>query len=271
MSENKVKVGIVGCGAIGEGVASFIDRELKDKVTLYAVSDQDTEKAEILVEKLSADVEILDIDRLIKKVDLVIEAASVGAATDILEKAVELKKDVIILSVGAFMKDFSLIEKARKRGINIYVPSGAICGVDGLGALSLGEIRRITLTTSKPPKGLLGADYLKKHKINLTNLKEEKIIFSGGVKEAIKYFPQNINVAATLFLVSGAKEVQVCIKADPKVERNIHRIEIDTEEAKISISIENVPSKINPKTSALAILSTQYLLKKLFSSFKIGS
>lgn len=268
---NGVKIGIVGCGAIGEGVARFIDSELKNKAALCAVADQDTEKAEILIEKLSGAAEILDIDQLIKKADIVIEAASVGAATYVLKKAVELKKDVVILSVGAFIKDFSIIEKARKRGINIYVPSGAICGVDGLGALSLGEIKKITLTTSKPPKGLLGADYLKKRNIHLANLKEEKIIFTGGVKEAIKHFPQNINVAATLLLASGGKDVSVCIKADPKVERNIHRIEIDTEEAKVSIAIENVPSKTNPKTSALAVLSTQYLLKKIFSSFKIGS
>jgi aspartate dehydrogenase len=177
----------------------------------------------------------------------------------------------VILSVGAFIEDFSIIEKARKSGINIYVPSGAICGVDGLGALSLGEINKVTLTTSKPPKGFLGAPYLKKHKIHLTHLKEEKVIFEGGVKQAIKYFPQNINVAATLLLASGAKEVRVCIKADPRIERNIHRIEIDTQEARVSISIENMPSKLNPKTSALAVLSTQYLLKKIFSSFKIGS
>jgi len=271
MLKNKVKIGIVGCGAIGEGVATFIEKELKSKALLFAVADQDTEKAEILVEKLSAPIEILNIDQLIKKADLVIETASVTAASYVLKKAVELKKDVVILSVGAFIHDFSIIERARKRSINIYVPSGAICGVDGVGALSLGQIKKITLTTSKPPKGLLGADYLKKRKINLANLKEEAIIFEGGVKQAIKYFPQNINVAATLLLASGGKDVEVRIKADPKVERNIHRIEIDTEEARVSIAIENMPSKINPKTSALAILSTQYLLKKIFSSFKIGS
>ena len=96
-------------------------------------------------------------------------------------------------------------------------------------------------------------------------------MFKGGVSEAIKYFPQNINVAAILLLASSFKGVEVVIKADPKVKRNIHRIEINTEEAKISISVENVPSKVNPKTSTLAILSTQCLLKKIFSSFKIGS
>jgi aspartate dehydrogenase len=168
------------------------------------------------------------------------------------------------------------VDKAQKRGIKIYVPSGAICAVDGVGALSLGNIRRISLVTSKPPKGFLGVEYLKKKSINVANLKKEKIIFKGGVREAIRYFPQNINVAATLLLAAsstkGARsDVEVCIKADPNVKANVHRIEIEAQETKVNIVIENIASKLNPKTSTLAILSTQYLLKKIFSAFKVGS
>lgn len=272
----KTKIGIVGCGAIGREVALFIEKQLNDNVILWGLADKDVEKAELLAEALTSTPRIVAADSLIKNVDLVIETASVDAAKYILGKALLYNTDVLVLSVGALVEDASLLEKAKKKGINIYVPSGAICGVDGLGALSLGEIRKISLTTSKPPKGLIGAAYLVKHKISLENLKEEKVIFKGTVKEAIKYFPQNINVAAILFLASSfsgksGHVVEVCIKADPHVERNVHRIDIDTEESKVSIIVENVPSKTNPKTSALAVLSTQYLLKKLFSSFKIGS
>ncbi|MEI8350009.1 MAG: aspartate dehydrogenase domain-containing protein [Candidatus Omnitrophota bacterium] len=271
MRDKRLKIGLVGCGAIGEGVALFIDRQLREKAVLWAIADSDTEKAEVLTEKLCAVPKMLNVDELIKGADFIIEAASVNAARYILRKAVTLKKNVLILSVGALIEDMSILEKAKKRGINIYVPSGAICGVDGLGALSLGGIKRITLTTSKPPKGLSGIDYLKKKGISVAHLTKEKVIFRGNVKEAIRYFPQNINVAAIILLASSFQKVEVCIKADPGVQRNIHRIEIDTEEAKVSIAIENVPSKANPKTSTLAILSTQYLLKKIFSSFKIGS
>lgn len=267
----RVKIGIVGCGAIGEGVARFIDTQLKHKAILWAVADRDVEKAEDLVEKLSSSPKILNVDNLIRNVKLVIETASVEAARHILKKAIAFKKDVLVLSVGALINAQSLIRKAEKTGIRIYLPSGAICGVDALGALGLGKIKRLSLITSKPPKGLLGAKYLQQKRINIDNLKKEKVIFKGGVKEAIKYFPQNINVAATLLLAASFRNLEVCIKADPKVTRNIHRIEADTEAARVSIVIENVPSRINPKTSALAILSTQYLLKKIFSSFKIGS
>ncbi|UCG35864.1 MAG: DUF108 domain-containing protein, partial [Candidatus Omnitrophota bacterium] len=50
----------------------------------------------------------------------------------------------------------------------------------------------------------------------------------------------------------------------------IHRIDIEAKEGNLRLEVENVPSEINPKTSTLAVLSTQYVLKKIFSSLKIG-
>ncbi|MBN3041297.1 MAG: DUF108 domain-containing protein, partial [Candidatus Omnitrophica bacterium] len=70
---------------------------------------------------------------------------------------------------------------------------------------------------------------------------------------------------------SSFKNIQVFIKADPGLKRNIHKIEIDARQARINIEVENIPSQKNPKTSALTILSVQYLLEKIFSPFKIGS
>jgi len=270
-NKDKIKIGIVGCGAIGEGVALFVDRELKSKAVISALAERDNKKALRLKKRLKSSPKILDIDSLIKKVDLVIEVASQEAAEYVLKKGIAAAKSIVILSMGALLKNRPLLKRAQKKGVKIYVPSGAVCGVDGLRALGLGKIRKVSLITSKPPRGFLGVDYLRKKGINVRNLRKEKTIFKGTVKEAIKNFPKNINIAATLLFASGFCDVEVCIKADPKVKRNTHRIEIDAKEARLSINIENVPSKRNPKTSTLTILSTQDLLKRIFSSFKIGS
>ena len=270
MSKNKRKVGLVGCGAIGEGVARFIDKKLKDTACFYAISDLDFDRANKLQKKLTSKPKVIDVDKLIDQVDLVVEAASVEAARYILKRAVKKKKDVVVLSVGALIEEPQVIKEAEKRDVIIHIPSGAIAGSDGLGSLSLGNIKRISLTTFKPPQGLIGADYLKKKRIDINKIKKETVIFQGSVKQAIKYFPKNINVAATLFLAASQGDVRVCIKTDPRLKRNIHRIDIDANEAKVSVEVENVPSKLNPKTSALAILSTQYVLKKIFSSLKVG-
>jgi len=271
LGKDKVKIGIVGCGAIGGEVALFVKKNLRQHCQLSALADIDKLKAERLQQKLKSRIQICDIGTLVKKVDLVIETASQQAARFVLNEAITYRKDVVILSIGVLANDLALLSKAKKGGIKVYLPSGAICGVDGLGAFSLANIKTVSLTTSKPPKGLKGADYLKEKKINLDNLNKEKVIFRGSVKEATRYFPKNINVAATVLLSSCFKKVEVCIKADPKLKRNVHCIKVEAEEGNLEMRVQNAPSKANPKTSALAILSTQYLLKKLFSSFKIGS
>jgi len=271
LKNKRVKIGIVGCGSIGGEVARYIDKKLSSSAIVYALADEDIKAAIKLQKKISLGPKVLDTVTLVKEVDLVIETASAVAANFILKQAINYRKDLMILSVGALINKTSLLKEAAKKGIKIYIPSGAIAGIDGIGALSMGKIKKISLTTSKPPQGLVGADYLKKKRINLVNLKKEKVVFKGSVSEAIKHFPKNINVAVAISLASAFKKVEVCIKADPKLKRNIHNIVVDSEEAKLRISVENMPSRTNPKTSALTILSTQQLLKKIFSPFKIGS
>lgn len=272
MAKNKkTKIGIVGCGAIGEGLARFLERELHRQVRLAAIADKNRAAAAALRRKLRYKPRVCSLDALMQEVDLVIESASVQAAHLILEKAVRYRRNVVILSVGALLDKAVTLRRAIQQNITVYVPSGAVCGVDALGALSMGSIEKITLTTSKPPRGLMGAEYFKRQKIDLVRLRREHCVFKGNVAEAIKHFPKNINVAATLLLASSFGDVQVYIKANPHLKRNTHRIQIEAKEARVSITVENVPSLRNPKTSALAILSTQHLLKKIFSPFKIGS
>jgi aspartate dehydrogenase len=269
--KRKIKIGIVGCGAIGQGVAIFIHRRLSRKAKVYALADCDQKKTRALKKKLGNAPRIYDLDALARNVDLIVEAASVQAAGPIVKKAISYRKDVVILSVGALIKDTSLLARSEKANINIYVPSGAICGVDGLGAISVGSIREIILITSKPPAGLMGARYFREKNIDLKGIRKATCVFKGTVKEAIAHFPRNINVAATLSLASSFKNIKVRIIADPSLRRNSHRIIATSRKADFDLEVKNVPSRLNPKTSALAILSTQYLLKKLFSSLKIGS
>ncbi|MCM8787096.1 MAG: DUF108 domain-containing protein [Candidatus Omnitrophica bacterium] len=268
---NKIKIGIVGCGAIGSEVSIFIEKELKDKAILWGVCDKDIKKAENLVSRLKTPPRICEIDGLLKNVDLIIECASIEAANYLLTRTLIFKKDLIILSVGALIGAKKILEKIEKYNVKIYVPSGAICGVDGIGALSLGKIKKITLVSSKPPTGFAQNKYLEKNNIDVTNIKKETTIFKGNVKQAIKCFPQNINVAATLSLASLYSNIDVYIKINPKIKRNIHFITVQSDTTRLTVSVENIPSKINPKTSNLAILSVKYLLKKIFFSFCVGS
>lgn len=261
---NKVKrIAIVGCGTIGSAAAKFIDKRLKGKAAVSCLFDLDQKRARQLAKKLSCRPRVLSLKESAAKADLLIEAASVSAAGLALKTALACKKDVVIMSSGGLISNFGLIKKFTENNLNIYLPSGAVCGVDGVGAFSLGKIKSVSLVTSKPPAGLKSAAAKK--------LKKTKTLFSGSVAEAVKLFPKNINVAATLLFASRFKKVRVSIRVDPSLKNNVHKVTLQAREGRMSMEVENRPSAGNPKTSALAILSLQYFLEKMFSTFKIGT
>ena len=268
------KVGIIGCGAIGKALANFIDQQLSDKIKIAALCDLDYSKAKYLSGLLKKSrPKVTQIDSLIASCDLVIEAASAKISRDIVNKCISKKKDVLVMSVGGLILKYkALFEKARKKGINIYLPSGAICGLDGLKALSLSKIDSVTLITRKPPQSLEGADFFRFRKISLANIKKEKDVFVGNAKDAIKYFPKNINVAMLLSIAGlGVEKTKVIIKTSPNFKTNSHEIIIQSKAGTIRTLSDNVAFKENPKTSYLAALSAMVVLRGIFDRIKIGN
>ena len=113
---------------------------------------------------------------------------------------------------------------------------------------------------------------MKEKNIDIHSIKAEEVLFSGSPLEAVKGFPKNINVASVLNLAGiGAKKTKVRIVTSPTYTKNTHEIEITGDFGRITTRTENVPSKKNPKTSALAILSAIATLKGIVESVKIGT
>lgn len=270
----KIRIGIVGCGAIGKSLAKFIDRELNSKAEISAICDLDLSKAITFRKSLiNFKPMITDLDRLIKNSDLVIESASAKISYEVAKKAVSSGKSILIMSIGGIiLKAEELFALARKNKSFIYLPSGAICGIDGMKALSLAGIKKVTLTTRKPPKALAGVAYLAQKGIDVNKIKKETVIFEGRALDAIKYFPQNINVAALLSISGiGAKKTKVKIVTSPDYKYNYHEIEIVSKAGVLKTISQNVAFKENPKTSFLAALSAMAVLKGIFDSVKIGN
>ena len=128
------------------------------------------------------------------------------------------------------------------------------------------------MITRKPPNGLDGAPYLVEHGISVAGLNQALRVFAGSAREAARGFPANVNVAAALALAGiGPDKTTIEIWADPAVDRNIHRIEVEAEAARLTMQIENVPSLENPRTGRLTPLSVIALLRKLSSPLAIGT
>jgi aspartate dehydrogenase len=207
----------------------------------------------------------------VEKVDLIVESASQEAVGELLPLAIEKGKDILVMSVGGLIGKEELINRAREKNCRIFIPSGALSGLDAVQSANIGEIKSATLTTIKPPKALLGAPYIEQKGIDLFSFKEPTTIYEGNAREVIKLFPANVNVAAALSLAGiGVDKTKVRIVVDPNAKTNIHKIEVEGDFGKITTQTENFPSPSNPRTSYLAILSAISLLKKLSSPLRIG-
>jgi aspartate dehydrogenase len=268
-----LKIGLVGCGAIGAEIAKAVDCCAFD-ANLVAVCDHNPETAAALINSLQHKPAKVKLDELVSLSDVVVEAASQKAVAAIARAALVAGKKLMIMSVGALANNelFAEIKAlAKEHGARVYLPSGAISGLDGLKSASIGTISSVTLTTTKNPAGLKGAPYILENNIDLDALAGATQIFEGSALAAVKAFPANVNVAATLFLAAGESEVRVRIVADPNIHVNRHEIIVEGSFGRITTLVENVPSPRNPKTSYLAALSAIATLRSIVEPVKIGT
>ncbi len=269
----RVRFGLVGAGAIGTSVALAMDSGEID-ATLTAVYDQTPEKADELIQKLGKKPrKNPSFKDMLKDADFIVEAASQQAVKEHMPKALDAGKDVLIMSVGALMDEKlrkTLYEKAKKTGANIYLPSGAVAGIDGIGAAAVGGIDEVTLTSTKPPQGLLGVEYLEKRGVDVNKIKKPTVVYEGLADEAARLFPKNINVAAIVSL-AARKKATVRIVCDPNAKTNTHEISVKGAFGTLTSKTSNNPSPQNPKTSHLAVLSAIATLKKATENVKTGN
>jgi len=261
------RIGIVGCGSIGSEIAFAIDKKIinADVVALY---DIDGDKAKKLLSKVRNQKPLIakNLEELVKISDLVVETASPEAVKGIAKIALLYGRNIFVLSVSGLINNPWILDSFKKRKYRVYYPSGAIAGIDGIKAARMGKIKSVTLTTSKPCSTLKNVQYVKKSGKLKSGCKLPKIVFEGNAGKAIKCFPQNINLASTISLSGlGSEKTKVKIIAFPdgKNQRNIHEIKINGDFGEMYIRNEDVPSKNNPKTSYLAILSSIALLHEI--------
>jgi aspartate dehydrogenase len=252
-------LGIIGCGAIGTDVAKAAEHMKEiEKIFLYDIDNKAQNKLCHIVHK----AEKKKVEEFISDVDVVFEGASQQAVREFAKIILREGKDIIIMSVGSLFDDSfrkELEKIAKKKNCKIYIPSGAVCGIDGIFAANIGGLDEVTLVTTKPPSSLG------------ENIDKRTVLFDGNAKEAVKNFPQNINVAASLSLAGkGFDETKVEIVADPVVSRISHKILAHGQFGRLRVELENMPNPNNPGSSYMASLSAIATLKHIVNPIKIG-
>ncbi len=272
-SKTKIRVGILGCGAIGSRIARSIKTECEDLACVTALFDINPAKSASLSKHIPyKNVVQKSYPQLLDHCDLVVEAVNAPDTHQLIRQALMAKKDILVMSVGKLLDGESILKLAQNQGCRLLIPSGAIAGIDAIKAARLGKIHHITLTTRKPVYGFADNAYVQEKRINLSQISKETILFDGNVKEAVKCFPQNINVAATIALASSAKDkLRVRITTSPEFKVNSHEIEVIGEFGRLVTKTENVVCPDNPKTSYLAVLSAIVTLKQYLGQVRIGT
>jgi aspartate dehydrogenase len=269
-SGTDLRVAVVGLGAIGTRVVAELDRGI-DGLVLAAVSVQNPEKHRNWLSNLATVPAVLPIEALADVADIVIECAPAMLLRSIVAPFAAAGKIAVVLSAGALLDREDLIELAKQNGGQIVVPTGALIGLDAVTAAAVGNIRSVRMVTRKPVRGLAGAPYIVENNIDIERITEPLKIFDGTARAAAKGFPANLNVAVALSLAGiGPDRTELEIWADPTVTRNIHRIEVESDSACFSMSIENIPSE-NPKTGLITALSVVAYLRKLRASLRVGT
>jgi aspartate dehydrogenase len=267
----ELTVGIGGLGAIGLHLARALDQGVEG-LRLVAVAARDQAKARRGLEGFRSQPELVDLPELARLADVVVEAAPAAVFEQIAIGAIEAGRIFVPSSVGALLPRMHLVERARATGARIIVPTGALLGLDAVRAAAEGEVASVTIETRKPPRGLAGAPYLEQHGIDVAAIATPTLVFKGNAFDAAQGFPANVNVAAALALAGiGPQRTMVEIWADTNVTRNTHTIRVEAASARLTMTIENVPSEENPRTGRITPLSILACLRGLTSTLKVGS
>lgn len=184
-------------------------------------------------------------------VDLVIECAT----ADVLKEQIDpilSNCDLMMFSVTAF-SDAAFEQKAldlcQRFGTHIYLPHGAILGLDGIfDGRSL--IRSVCIETTKNPASLGRTD------------PQRTVLYEGPTREACRLFPRNVNVHAAIALAGlGFDRTTSRIVADPDVRTNTHIITVEGDGFSFRLDVSSFSS--GGVTGAYTPVSARGSLRRL--------
>ncbi len=254
-------VGIAGLGNIGTEVARWLAGSAPRSLQLAVVAGRDPGATAARLSSLGIEAEAVALDALAGRSDVVVDCLSPEATGPLLETCIDGGGTIVEINVGVLLQEPRWMERARRAGTRLLVPSGAVAGVDALRAASMGRIDSVRIRSSKPPAGLDAA-----------GATEARRVFAGTALEAVAAWPRNMNIAATLGLAGiGGERTRVEIWSDPALERNVHEVEIDSDSTRLRIRIENRPSASNPRSSAITAYSVCAALAGIVDPVRIGA
>jgi aspartate dehydrogenase len=262
-----MRVGLIGFGAIGRRVAELIGAGSIKNAEICAVLVRDPTRHEGVSRPLVGSLEEL----FAASPDVVVEVAGHEALASYGEQVLRRGLTLVTTSAGVLADDAfrsRLIQVAVESGGRLVLPSGAIAGLDGIeSAISTG-LERVRHVVRKPPNALFD-DPERVREVMAAGV--PVTLFEGPAAEAVRLFPQNVNVVAMVSLAGlGFDRTTALVIADPAVTHNTHEVTAEGVFGRVSVKVENVPSPENPKTGLIVAGSVVRALRRLSDAVNVG-
>lgn len=253
---------LIGFGAIGQAIYRRLQGSALITVSHVVVRAAGLEKAISVIEDMSATIRV--VTEVPLGAQLCLECAGHEALSSHVIDALRHGVECAVLSTGALAQaglPERLSDAALQGGTQVHLLSGAIGGMDALGAARLGGLDEVTYTGRKPPASWSPAP---------ASTREATVILQATAREAARLYPKNANVAATVALAGlGLDQTQVRLISDPSITDNVHEIHAKGAFGEMKIEFRGKPLADNPKTSALTVLSALRFLHNRANSLTI--
>ena len=204
------KIAFLGGGKIGRSMMSHVQENGKAQVAF--VCDPFLKDADINGVPVVSEIR----DEMFEELDLVVECANADVVAQFIARALKYT-NFMPFSMTAFRDDAlrdSAKAAAEQHGHMIYLPHGAILGLDGIFD-GRSELTEVTVETIKSPASLGRADT------------EYTVLYEGPTRKATELYPRNVNVHAAIALAGiGFDKTHSKIIADPSVNTNTHLIHL---------------------------------------------
>lgn len=202
---------------------------------------------------------------------VIAETASQSAVAEYGPAVLKAGCNLLITSTGALADDAlrqDIEESAKTSGRRVFLPSGAIGGIDAISAMRLAGLDALTYRSRKPPAAWRGSKA--ESLIDLDSLCGAATFFEGSAREAAKAFPKNANVAVTVALAGlGLDGTRVELIADSAVTANIHEVRAEGASGRVVFVLEGAPFPDNPRSSMLTAYSVVRSLLNIRSAIPL--
>jgi len=238
---NSLRVGVYGFGAIG---GSVVNKLVGDPThfCLIGVSSFNQCTLAKRLEGENTHIKSFKFEQLIEEVDVLVDCARGTNFLSRVKSASKYKCSIVTVNAAAVLLNYKEIKKTVTPDRNLVVASGALPGLDGVAALSHGNIESALLVTTKPISALQDARGFKSSGLDAANITKTTRIFRGSALAAASQFPANANVAAAVALAGGGSEhTRVEIWADPDAKFNTHKLTVESEVGCLSVQFEGLP------------------------------